>query len=73
MMPAKAWAQDDMLRATEARGLLDAALWERPCRLLPRQGHARGVTQEDKFSLSLQGLGGSWALSSAPRADLLRY
>jgi hypothetical protein len=48
--PAKAQAQEGKPRATEARGLPGAAPWARHCRSLCQQGHARGVTQEDKAS-----------------------
>jgi hypothetical protein len=42
--PVKAQPQEDTPRAAKARGLLDAARRARPCRPLPRQGYARGVT-----------------------------
>jgi hypothetical protein len=38
---------------------------------LPWQGHARSVTQEDKFLCGLQGLRSSRAHTSAARVDLL--
>jgi hypothetical protein len=65
-MPAKARAQEDKLRAIEARGLPDTMLWAWPCRPLVRQGHARGVTQEDKLPTASRG----WAAPRPTRQPL---
>jgi hypothetical protein len=44
-----------------------------PCQLLFRQGHVRGMTQEDKASHGLRELGDFWARASTLGADLLRH
>jgi hypothetical protein len=41
------------------------------CQLLLRQGHARGMTQEDKLLHWLQGFGGFRARTSSPQAGCL--
>jgi hypothetical protein len=52
---AKERAQEDKPQAIKARWLPDAVLQAWPCRPLPRQGHARGVTQEDELSSASRG------------------
>ena len=39
--------------------LYDSTLWAHSCQPLPRQGHARGVTQEDKLPSASGGSGAS--------------
>jgi hypothetical protein len=73
MMPAKARAQEDKPQATDAWGLLGVTPKACPYKLLLRQGHVRDVTQEDKASHGLRGLGGFWAHASAPGTNLLRH